>query len=134
MDQCRNNMRKYYDQLDEYFNQIEKRITEHVCDETLKKYEAPDQPLDQDIFEFISANHVKLYKNDEDNRQCVLCMENIKEGDVIIQLPTCNHLFHFKIEETDECNNNNVSLCCLGLQHYFQYKNHCPICRCQVTK
>lgn len=130
-------MKDYYQKLDEYHGEIEKRVTDHICDETLKKYEAPVQPLDQNVFEFISAHCAKKIENIHEIHKCMLCMENMEEGDDVIQLPLCGHHFHFKsMNEKENQNNYNYSdddhLSCLGLQHYFQYKNDCPVCRCEI--
>ena len=48
--------------------------------------------------------------------ECVICLEEFHEGDTLLVLPDCRHIYHSK---------------CISL--WFTSACHCPRCRCDYT-
>jgi len=63
--------------------------------------------------------------NDNENKTCSICLEELKEGDKVIKLP-CNaqpHYFHST--KSEECD---------GIIPWLEGNNTCPVCRCEFPE
>jgi hypothetical protein len=83
--------------------------------------------LDENISHPLGLKYLKLLKREniteedlkslhEDLRYCMICFDEIAEGNIILRLP-CNHLFH-----SDE------------IVHWFEKNKTCPTCRAEVEE
>lgn len=54
-------------------------------------------------------------KNDTSSRSCVICTDSFGEGQTVVRLPSCGHVFH------DEC-----------ATKWLERHNTCPYCRCEL--
>jgi hypothetical protein len=72
--------------------------------------------LDQNILNSLPETEVKdASKLDSDNKNCVICLEDFKDNDLIICLP-CIHVFH------SDC-----------IKSWFNNHNSCPTCKYSLT-
>ena len=75
-----------------------------------------DNPTDQEILNELPETTIDdVNKLDPEKRNCVICLEDFKNGDKATVLP-CIHLFH--------------TLC---IQNWLKTQNSCPICKFKLT-
>ena len=59
-------------------------------------------------------NNELLYENNE-IKQCSICLSDFKNNDHIFNISNCNHIFHFNC-----------------LNEWFKRQKKCPLCRCDI--
>ena len=75
-----------------------------------------NQGLDQNTINNLNITNINdVSKMKEDNKNCVICLEDFKNGDVVIYLP-CLHVFH------KDC-----------LLEWFRGHDFCPLCKLKLT-
>ena len=67
-------------------------------------------------YDTFNDEHTKIPILDNDKKNCVICMEDFKNGDVTTNLP-CLHMFH------TNC-----------IQSWLKTQNTCPICKFKLTQ
>ena len=76
-----------------------------------------ENPTDQAILSELPETRIDdIKKLDKDKQNCVICMEDFKNGDKITNLP-CLHMFH------TNC-----------IQSWLKTQNTCPICKFKLTQ
>ena len=76
-----------------------------------------ENPTDEAILSELPENQIDdIKKLDNDKKNCVICMEDFKNGDISTNLP-CLHMFH------TNC-----------IQTWLNTQNTCPICKFELTE
>ena len=95
--------------------QINSNRTRHIYDfSQIINQLLKDQsnPVDENLINMLPETKIKnVDKLPQDKRNCVICMEDFKENELIITIP-CYHIFHKN---------------CIG--EWFKKDNTCPICK-----
>ena len=100
----RRNRLHNFDDVDNLFEHLFTRIT--------KK----ENQTDQQILSQLPETHIKdVTKLDPEKKNCVICLEDFKNGDKTTVLP-CIHLFH------TSC-----------IKNWLKSQNNCPICKFSLT-
>ena len=76
-----------------------------------------DNPTDEEIINELPETTIEdVSKLDQEKKNCIICLENFKNGDKAIILP-CIHIFH------NEC-----------IKKWLQTQDSCPICKHKLTR
>jgi hypothetical protein len=85
-------------------------------DELIERLRNRDNPTDQEILNELPETKIEdVNKLDPEKKNCVICLEDFKNGDKATVLP-CIHLFH--------------TTC---IQNWLKTQNSCPICKFKLT-
>lgn len=85
--------------------------------------------------EFIQGlEKVQIQEGDE--YSCGICLEEFKIGETVLKLPCKDtpHYFHFKDENKEALEGEELEETCDGILPWLKIKNSCPICRCEFPK
>jgi hypothetical protein len=74
-----------------------------------------NHPVSEEILQQLPEIDVDLSKLDDDNKNCVICLQDFQNGEKATFLP-CFHIFH------TEC-----------IKNWLQNENTCPICKFKLT-
>ena len=84
--------------------------------EFLQRMGSRENPTDEDILNELPETQIEdVNKLDPEKKNCIICLEDFKNGDKAIILP-CIHLFH------NEC-----------IKNWLKTQNTCPICKYKLT-
>ena len=91
-------------------------LFDNFLNEFLQRMGNHENPTDQDILNELPETEIEdVNKLDQEKRNCIICLEDFKNGDKAIILP-CIHLFH------TEC-----------IKNWLKTQNTCPICKFKLT-
>lgn len=81
---------------------------------TTTSYQSRETPISAKSADIVSSIPSSMYQRDESdmNMTCVVCLGLLHEGEMIVKLPFCLHLFHER---------------CIHL--WFRHNSTCPLCR-----
>jgi hypothetical protein len=74
---------------------------------------------------FLEGLEETTIDNNDDNNTCSICLEELKEGDIVIKLPCNGKPHHFHSNKTEECD---------GIIPWLKGNNTCPVCRCEFPE
>ena len=82
----------------------------------LQRMGSREHPTDEEILNELPETQIEdVSKLDPEKRNCIICLEDFKNGDKAIILP-CIHIFH------NEC-----------IKNWLKTQNTCPICKFKLT-
>ena len=113
-----NNVRNISDRLRSVVEREEEDFSDSLrsVEEGEEEVESIYNPLNEDIIKSLPIIKLKdISKLSENKTNCIICMENFKEGDNTISLP-CIHIYH------EKC-----------IKDWFKRQNFCPICKFEIT-
>ena len=95
-------------------NQFDEFEADFPYDDEENKYL---NPTENQIIDGLPENRIEdTNKLDQEKKNCVICLEDFKNGDTVINLP-CIHLFH-----------NNC------IKNWLKSQNSCPVCKFKLTE
>ena len=98
------------------FMSINDGIFENIFEEFLQRMGSREHPTDEEILNELPETQIEdVNKLDQEKKNCIICLEDFKNGDKAIILP-CIHLFH------TEC-----------IKNWLKTQNTCPICKFKLT-
>ena len=74
---------------------------------------------------FLEGLEETTIDNNDDNNTCSICLEELKEGDIVIKLPCNGKPHHFHSTKSEECD---------GIIPWLKGNNTCPVCRCEFPE
>ena len=110
---------------DDEDGEIDNEFDNEEFDEELEEYEDDlssdgdiyQNPIEQQILDDLPETRIEdINKLDTEKKNCVICLEDFKNGENVINLP-CIHLFH------KNC-----------IKNWLKNQNSCPICKFKLTK
>ena len=97
-----NSGRRYINDLTEMINELHKM---------------EESPVDESILKILPESKIKnIDKLPQDKRNCVICMDDYKENELVLTIP-CYHIFH------KNC-----------IKEWFKKDKTCPICKFVLNK
>ncbi len=97
-------------------NDLSSGFLDNFFNEFLQRMGSRENPTDEDILNELPETQIEdVNKLDPEKKNCIICLEDFKNGDKAIILP-CIHLFH------NEC-----------IKNWLKTQNTCPICKFKLT-
>ena len=98
------------------FNDFSSGLFDNFLNEFLQRMGNRDNPTDEEILNELPETQIEdVNKLDPEKKNCIICLEDFKNGDKAIILP-CIHIFH------NEC-----------IKNWLKTQNTCPICKYKLT-
>ena len=98
------------------FMRINDGIFENIFEQFLQRMGSREHPTDEEILNELPETQIEdVTKLDQEKKNCIICLEDFKNGDKAIILP-CIHLFH------TEC-----------IKNWLKTQDTCPICKFKLT-
>ena len=97
-------------------NDLNTDFLDNFFSDFLQRMGSRENPTDEDILNELPETQIEdVNKLDPEKKNCIICLEDFKNGDKAIILP-CIHLFH------NEC-----------IKNWLKTQNTCPICKYKLT-
>ena len=98
------------------FNDFSSGLFGNLFNELLQNLGNRENPTDEEILNELPETQIEdVNKLDPEKKNCIICLEDFKNGDKAIILP-CIHIFH------NEC-----------IKNWLKTQNTCPICKYKLT-
>ena len=97
-------------------NDLSSGFFENFINDFIQRMGNRENPTDEEILNELPETQIEdVNKLDPEKKNCIICLEDFKNGDKAIILP-CIHLFH------NEC-----------IKNWLKTQNTCPICKFKLT-
>jgi hypothetical protein len=107
-------------------------LIDNVMDQSFREQKVQQFAASDEFIQGLET--VQIQEGDE--YSCGICLEEFKVGENVLKLPCKDtpHYFHFKDENKEALEGEELEETCDGILPWLKIKNSCPICRCEFPK